>query len=185
MALLTGRCFAPLALVVVVIGAAAPAVAQAPLESEVRAVYLYNFARYITWPAESFPNARTPVRICVMGSDPFGDALDRAVAGETVHGRPLEAVRIGPQGALGGCHMLYAAATEDRRVAAALASARGRPLLTVGEHDRFLDRGGMIRFRRIDNRVRFDINLKAVERNGLRISARLLGVAAEVRRDVP
>lgn len=185
MALLTRRFFASLALALAVLGAAAPAVAQDPLESEVRAVYLYNFARYITWPAESFPNARTPIRICVMGGAPFGDALDRAVAGETVNGRPIEAVRLGPQDAVRGCHMLYAASTDDRRVTAALASARGRPLLTVGEHDRFLDRGGMIRFRRIDNRVRFDINLRAVEGNGLRISARLLGVAAEVRRDVP
>lgn len=185
MALLRILRIALVALVFAAPGAAAPAAAPQRLESEVRAVYLYNFARYVTWPPESFPNARAPVRICVSGSDPFGDALDRAVAGETVNGRPLQAVRVGPQDPLGGCHMLYAASTDDRRVASALASAQGRPLLTVGEHDRFLDRGGMIRFRRIDNRVRFDINLKAVERNGLRISARLLGVAAEVRRDGP
>lgn len=184
MALLTRRLLAPLALALAAL-AAAPAAAQDQLASEVRAVYLYNFARYITWPAESFPDARTPVRICVMGGDPFGEALDRAVAGETINGRPLEAVRIGTPQALRGCHILFVASEDDRRVAAALASAQGRPLLTVGEHDRFLERGGMIRFRRIDNRVRFDINLKAVERNGLRISARLLGVAADVRREAP
>lgn len=185
MALLTRAVRVLLALAVAALTAAVPAAAQDALEREVRAVYLYNFARYVTWPAEAFPNARTPVRICVLGTDPFGDALDRAVAGETVNGRTLEAVRVGPQDALRGCHILYAASVDDRRAAAALAAAQGRPLLTVGEHDRFLDRGGMIRFRRIDNRVRFDINLKAVERNGLRISARLLGVAAEVRRDAP
>lgn len=185
MAFLRSARAAMLALVLAALAAAGPAAAQDPLEIEVRAVYLYNFARYITWPAESFPEARTPVRICVMGTDPFGDALDRAVAGETINGRPLAAVRVGPQDALRNCHMLYAASTDDRRIAAALASAQGRPLLTVGEHDRFLDRGGMIRFRRIDNRVRFDINLRAVERNGLRISARLLGVAADVKREAP
>ena len=93
-------------------------------------------------------------------------------------------MRLGPQDPLRGCHILYAA-SDDRRVTAALASARGRPLLTVGEHERFLDRGGMIRFRRIDNRVRFEINLRAIERNGLRVSTRLLGVAVHVRRDAP
>ena len=185
MALLRRGRAAALTLGLAVFAAAAPEAGQDPLEHEVRAVYLYNFARYITWPAESFAHARAPVRICVMGADPFGDALDRAVAGETINGRPLEAVRIGPQEALRGCHMLYVASSDDRRVNAALAPAQGRPLLTVGEHDRFLDRGGMIRFRRIDNRVRFDINLRAVERNGLRISARLLGVAADVRREAP
>lgn len=174
-----------LALVLAALAAAGPAAAQDPLEIEVRAVYLYNFARYITWPPDAFPNPRTPVRICVLGADPFGDALDRAVAGETVNGRPLEAMRVRARDSLRGCHILYAASSDDRRTAAALAAARGRPMLTVGEHDRFLDRGGMIRFRRVDNRVRFDINLRAVERNGLRISARLLGVAAEVRREVP
>ena len=185
MALLRHLRLALAALMLAAVVAAGPAAAQDQLENEVRAVYLYNFARYITWPAESFPAASTPIRICVMGTDPFGDALDRAVAGETVNGRALEAVRIGPQDALRGCHILYAASSDDRRVTAILASAQGRPLLTVGEHPRFLDRGGMIRFRRIENRVRFDINLKAVERNRLGISARLLGVAAEVRRDAP
>ncbi len=185
MALLRRTLVAPLALALAALVAAAPAAAQDPLESEVRAVYLYNFARYITWPADAFPNALTAVRLCVLGSDPVGDALDRAVAGETINGRPLEAVRIGAPDALRGCHILYAASSDDRRAAAALAAAQGRPMLTVGEHDRFLDRGGMIRFRRVDNRVRFDINLRAVERNGLRISARLLGVAADVRREVP
>jgi hypothetical protein len=182
MALLTRVSAVGLVLWLGVFRAAAPAHAQDPLEREVRAVYLYNFARYITWPASAFPDARTPVRICVQGTDPFGDALDRAVSGETVNGRPLEAVRVAFGDPLRGCHILYASSVDDRRMAATLASTQGRPVLTVGEDDRFLGRGGMIRFRRVDNRVRFDINLKAVEANGLRISARLLGVAAEVRR---
>lgn len=182
MALLTRASAARLALLVAALVVAGPSYAQEALEREVRAVYLYNFARYITWPAAAFPDARTPVRICVQGTDPFGDALDRAVAGETINGRRLEAVRVRPGAPLRGCHILYAASLDDRRVAGTLTSIQGQPLLTVGEHGRFLDRGGMIRFRRVDNRVRFDINLKAVEANGLRISARLLGVAAEVRR---
>ena len=155
---------------------------QESIEAEVRAVYLYNFARYITWPDRAFPDARTPVRICVQGSDSFGDALERAVAGETVNGRGLEAIRLRGVDDIQGCHILYLALSEERRLSSSLAPLRGRPTVTVGAHDRFLEHGGMIRFRRVDNRVRFDINLKALEASGLRVSARLLGVAAQVRR---
>lgn len=169
-------------LAIAALAVAAPSAARDPIDTDVRAFYLYNFARYITWPAEVFPDNRTPVRICVQGSDAVGRALERAIAGETINGRPLEVTRVGSRASLRGCHILYAPSADARLTAAAVAAARGRPLLTVGEHHRFLDQGGMIRFRRVDNRVRFDINLEAIEANGLRVSARLLGVAAEVRR---
>ena len=166
-------------------GAAAPILAQPQqdsLEAEVRAVYLYNFARYITWPDSSFPNAATPIRLCVLGSDSFGDALDRAVAGETVNGRRLEAVRLRDYDSVQSCHILYLARSEERRLQALVAAVKARPVVTVSAQDGFVERGGMIRFRRVDNRVRFDINLKSLESSGLRVSARLLGVAAQVRR---
>lgn len=185
MALLTKSAAARLLFALTVVCSARAASAQDPLENEVRAVYLYNFARYITWPDAAFPAPTTPVRICVQGADPFGDALDRAVSGETVNGRPLQPVRLAPGDSLRSCHILYMGSVDGPRASAALAAASGRPVLVVGEHERLLDRGGMIRFRRVDNRVRFDINLRAVERSGLRISARLLGVAAEVRREAP
>ena len=182
---------APLRVVALWLAFAGAAVAAAPisvqpqeesLEAEVRAVYLYNFARYVTWPERAFPDARTPVRICVQGSDSFGDALDRAVAGETVNGRALEAIRLRDADDVRSCHILYLALSDERRLSSSLAAVRGRPMVTVGADDRFLAHGGMIRFRRVDNRVRFDINLKALEASGLRVSARLLGVAADVRR---
>jgi hypothetical protein len=167
------------------VSAAAPSAVQPQqdsLEAEVRAVYLYNFARYITWPDSAFPNQRTPIRICVQGSDAFGDALDRAVAGETVNGRALEAVRLRERDSVESCHILYVTQPEERRLSPLLATVKARPVVTVGSHDRFLAHGGMIRFRRVDNRVRFDINLQSLESSGLRVSARLLGVAADVRR---
>lgn len=181
----SARLWLALVVLIVLIGAAAPISAQdqqESIEAEVRAVYLYNFARYITWPDAAFPNAQTPVRICVQGSASFGDALDRAVAGETVNGRALEAVRLRESDSPQGCHILYVALSEARRLPALLATVKSRPVITVGSHDRFLDHGGMIRFRRVDNRVRFDINLTSLESSGLRVSARLLGVAADVRR---
>lgn len=166
------------ALMGVVMLAAAPAAAQ-DLETEVRAVYLYNFARFIEWPAAAFPDPDTPIRICVRASPGFEEALRRAVADETVNGRRLEAVGSPPPSRWRTCHILYVGDTPGR----ALDAAHGRALLTVGEHPRFLDEGGMVRFRLIDNRVRFDIHLRALERSGLRVSSRLLKVAATVRQE--
>lgn len=183
MAVLRARLIARLLLALAALPAAAPAARAQDLETEVRAVYLYNFARYFEWPAAAFPRADTPIRICVQASDGFAAALARAVAGETINGRRLEAVRLRPSANRRGCHLVYLSATNGGRVAASLAPLKGQPLLTVGEDDRFLEHGGMIRFRRIDNRVRFDINLGAVRRSGLNVSARLLGVAADVRRE--
>lgn len=162
----------------VMLAAARPSAAQ-DLETEVRAVYLYNFARFIEWPAAAFPEPDTPIRICVSASQAFEDALRRAVEDETVNGRRLEAVSSPSSSRWPACHILYVGETRGR----ALAAARGRALLTVGEHPRFLDEGGMVRFRLIDNRVRFDIHLRTLERSGLRVSARLLKVAASVRQE--
>lgn len=183
MAVLRARLIARLLLALAALPAAAPAARAQDLETEVRAVYLYNFARYFEWPARAFPTAETPIRICVQGSDAFAAALERAVAGERVNGRRIEAVRLPASANRRGCHLLYLSATGSGRIAASLDPLRGQPLLTVGEDDRFLELGGMIRFRRIDNRVRFDINLGAVQQSGLSVSARLLGVAAEVKRE--
>lgn len=161
----------------------APPVRAQDLETQVRVDYLYNFARYFEWPPAAFPSADTPIRICAQAPDGFADALERAVAGETINGRRLEAVRVRPRAQARGCHLFYVSARNGGRVAAALRPLRGRPLVTVGEGDRFLERGGMIRFRRIGNRLRFDINLRAVQRSGLNVSAGLLSVAAEVKRE--
>ena len=182
MAFLSARPAARLLIALAALAAAVPPARAQDLETEVRAVYLYNFARYIEWPAAAFPNAGTPIRICVQASDAFSDALERAVAGETINGRRLEAVRV-RSGRVRDCHLYYVSTRNDGRVAASLRPLKGRPLLTVGEDDRFLEHGGMIRFRRVENRVRFDINLGAVQQGGLNVSARLLGVAAEVKRE--
>lgn len=184
MALLTRRALArALIVVAIVLAPAGRSLGQAPIESEVRAVYLYNFARFVEWPASAFPAADTPIRICVQGSDPFGATLDRVVLGEAVNGRAIQAVRLTAAQARQGCHILYVAASENGRLRQMLTALRGRPTLTVGEHQDFLRAGGMIGFRRIDNRVRFDINLDTLEQSGLRVSSRLLAVAADVKRE--
>jgi hypothetical protein len=174
-----------LAVLVLALAAMAPVAAQQAIELEIRAVYLYNFARFFEWPPATFPRADTPIRICVQGSDPFGAALDRAIAAEKVNGRSIVAARVSAGDSTAGCHILYLPESENRRVGSTLQSLRTRPMVTVGEDPKFLDQGGIIRFRRVENHVRFDINLTAAEAAGLRVSPRLLGVAATVKRTWP
>jgi hypothetical protein len=146
-------------------------------EYQVKAAYLYNFAKLVDWPAP----ANGPVVIAVFGRDPFGDVLDRTVQGKTIDGRPLVVERLSNLEQLKGCHILFVSAAEKKRLGAILSAVRGEPVLTVGEFEGFLDAGGKVNFTVEQNRIRFDVNLSAARQVGLRISARVLNLARLVR----
>ena len=139
-------------------------------EYRVKAAFLYNFVKYVEWPAAVVPG---PVVICVAGRNPFGSLLAETVRGETVAGRALETrVILEPAG---GCHILFV--PTGANAGAYLRSARGTPTLTVGEAADFIQQGGLIRFYLDGGTVRFEINREGAERSGLRISSRLLQLA--------
>ncbi|HKY33832.1 MAG TPA: YfiR family protein [Candidatus Polarisedimenticolia bacterium] len=159
-----------------------PATAQddpGPLEYRVKAGYLLNFARYVEWPGG--PGAAEPLRICVLGEDPFGPVLDRAVEGRTVNGRIVSAERVPRAEAASGCQVVFVGLWDDREERAALAALDGSPVLTVGESSGFLERGGSIQFVTVEDTVRFEVNLAAAHRAGLKISSRMLSYARQVR----
>jgi hypothetical protein len=165
--------------IVLLLAALAPRAAanQASLEYDVKAAFVLNFVRYVEWPAAE----RTPpLRLCVLQANPFGSRLEEAVSGEQWQGGAIE-VRVVPDARRGGeCHLLYVPAAAAARFAAAAPSLSTRPVLTVGEHDRFLEQGGMIRLFLEENRVRFSINQKAADAAGLHVSSRLLRLARSV-----
>lgn len=145
-----------------------------PLEYQVKAAFLYNFAKFVTWPADAFPDAGSPFYVCVLGDDPFGPALDQTLEGETLRGRRLEIRRLRrPAGSL-PCHILFVAKSEGPSFDAALARVDPNRTLTVGEAPRFLRAGGLINFVLDGNRVRFEINTAAARRSQLRISSKLM-----------
>ncbi len=146
-----------------------------PTEYEVKAAYLFNFARFVEWPSEAFTTAREPFAICVVGSDPFGSVLDTILAGESVAGRSVIARRITLPADARGCQILFASGAE--RGPAIVDAVDGRPILTVGDEEAFARRGGMVSFRREQNTVRFDVNPEAVRRSGLKMSSQLLNLA--------
>lgn len=154
--------------------------APAPTEYEVKAAFLLNFTKFTEWPASAFPSADSPLAICIIGDDPFGDFLDNIVQGETVDGRKVVARRAPAAPAAGLCQLAYVnvPAPEFPRTLAALKPG----VLTVGEGERFVRDGGIIGFVLDNKHVRFLVNPSAAESAGLKLSSRLLTVAKEIEK---
>jgi uncharacterized protein DUF4154 len=151
-------------------------------EYQVKAVFLFNFAQFVDWPTEAFPAPDTPLVICVLGNDPFGDALDQTVRNERLGGRAFQVRRYRSVDEITTCHILFISRSEGNRSEAILASLKQRPILTVSDADGFAQRGGMIRFVTDRNRIRLQLNLAATEAAHLTISSKLLRVAEVITR---
>jgi hypothetical protein len=156
--------------------------ADASLEYRVKAAFLYNFAKFVTWPARAFPAGDTPVVFCVAGADPFEDLLEATTQDRKVEGRRIEIRRLPADAPLAGCHLVFSSETDGTRVAHLLLRAAGDSVLTVGEADDFLLRGGMIRLLVDEGKVRFDISTRAADGAGLKLSSQLLKLARSVER---
>ncbi|MBL8214774.1 MAG: YfiR family protein [Bryobacterales bacterium] len=150
--------------------------ADAPSEYDVKAAFLLNFTRFVEWAAAPSPDAS--LSVCVIGGDPFGQALDQTLAGEVIGNRRITPRRLRSlEGA--SCDVAYFPHA-NRDTARSLAAMPPR-VLTVGEGEEFLRDGGMIAFVMENRRVRFDINMAAVRQGGVRLSSRLLQVARMVK----
>jgi hypothetical protein len=158
--------------------AATPAQPAAP-EYDVKAAFLYNFTKFVDWPAGAFPDERSSLRICVLGDNPFGNALQAAV-GDEIAGHRLTVVRSESISNPAGCHVLFISRSERERLARILGEVRNAPVLTVADSPGFLEQGGAINFVLDRSKVRFEINREAAERAGLRISSKLLQLATRV-----
>lgn len=150
-------------------------------EAEVKAVFLLNFAKFVEWPPEAFAGPQAPIVIGVLGADPFGEILDRTIAAESVNGRPVAVKRFESIADLEPCHVLYISSSEKARLPEILAQLETAKVLTVGDMKRFARRGGAINFVSEQNKIRFEINKKAADRAGLKISSQLLKLARMVR----
>jgi hypothetical protein len=175
MGLLRGR--APLAAVAVLAVAGllgGRSAVAAPTAQQVEAVFLFYFSQFVEWPPRAFADERSPIVIGVLGADPFGGALDQAVAGEQVNGRPIVVRRLKSIDEAAGCHILYISSSESPQLPQILSTLKGRSVLTVSDLGDFVQSGGMIRFGLVDQRVRLYINEHAAQAAGLTLSSKLL-----------
>jgi hypothetical protein len=149
------------------------------LEYRVKAAYLLNFTRYVDWPSPS-TGADSSLSICVLGADPFGRVLDATVAGRTAHGRSLRVRRLRSATESAGCEVVFVSAETWRRSPESLKSLERPGSLTVGESEQFARLGGVIGFVMLDQTVRFVVNDEARDRARLRISSRMMALAAAI-----
>lgn len=143
----------------------------AATEVQLRAAFVASFGSYAQWPASVLPEDNGHFIIGVMGDREVYEVLTAAVVGRRIQGRPVEVRAIETAAQATAVHLLYASDTRVLRVVS------GLPILTVGVSADFAERGGTIRLLTVDNRMRFEVNLRAVERGGLKLSAKLQQLA--------
>jgi len=146
---------------------------QGQVEYEVKAAFLYNFAKFVQWPADAVSGG-APMRLCILGRDPFGSLLESSFRGKTLGEKPIEIDRISDARQLTGCHVVFISSSEHSQAAAILEAVSARSILTVSEIPGFAELGGIVNFYIEDRRIRFEINPKSAARCGLRISSQLL-----------
>lgn len=153
---------------------------QSVQEYDVKAAFLYNFAKFVEWPPTAFINPGDPLIIGVLGVDPFGNSL-KGLEDKTVAGRKILIKRFTQVDELEKCHLLFISSSEKKNLHQILPAVKGWNVLTVGEMKGFAEAGGMINFTLIEKRVRFEVNLDAAQNAGLKISSQLLKVAKIVK----
>jgi hypothetical protein len=172
-----------LALAVGWIAGASPACAQAPLPAEyqVKAAFLINFAKYADWPAEAFAGASSPIVIAVLGETRVTEEVQKVIAGRTANGRKIVLKRLASGEETGVCHILFISVVEQQHSPGLLARLREAGVLTVGESDDFLERGGIINLARREQKVALEVNLTAAGQARIKLSSKLLSVAETVK----
>ena len=151
-------------------------------EYQLKAAFLLNFAKFVEWPPEAFENQSEPLLICVLGTDPFGGALDDVVSGKEIAGRALSVRRVAEARQAKGCRILFISGSEPRSALSVLASINESGVLTVGESESRAPEGMVINFILEGDKIRFAINTAAAERARLRLSSRLLSLAILVKK---
>jgi hypothetical protein len=145
----------------------------------VEAAFLRNFAHYITWPKEAFTGPKTPWRICIVGSDPFGEVLEKTFEGRTEQGRTFTILRAQKATELKECQIVYVAYNASANRRAAISSLQGLPVLTVSNAPDFLQEGGIIRFD-ITDYVELSVNLDQARAASLSIQTKVLEVSRAI-----
>ncbi len=166
---------------VLVMASCAVAQLSGPTDYQVKAAYVSNFGRFVDWARPPAPD-RPNFTICVLGDDPFGSALDTAVAGESIRRLPLVATRISRVTEAEGCRIVFVSTALAPQLGSILAALRGSSALTVSDIPQFAARGGMIELLLVGKKVRFEINIGAADRAGLTLSSELLKLAVTVRK---
>jgi hypothetical protein len=156
--------------------------ARAAAEYELKAAFLLNFAQFVQWPAESPASKSGPVILGVLGKDPFGPEIARALGDRTINGRHVIMRHFASLPEARNCHVLFISSSEEAQLDQILRSLVNSSVLTVSDIARFADSGGAIGLFQDGTRVSFEVNLEAANAAGLKINSDLLALAKAVRK---
>ena len=167
-----------LGLVWLLAGAGGYAQQSQPTEYQIKAAFLFNFARFVEWPKEALNGATSPMIIGILGENPFREDLARTIGNKTVDNHPVMIKEFRSAAEATNCHVLFVSTSEKKKLPEIFQSLKGTSVLTVGETDRFTESGGIINFVMEGTKIRFQINKGAAEGAGLKISSKLMTLAS-------
>lgn len=171
------------------VAGAPTAVAMTMPEYQLKAVYLLQFTRYVTWPADRFTSPDAPIILGVLGPNPFGSTLDEVFRDKTSQGRRIEVRFLRSLNEAAQCHVVFLAARQEAEEQAWLQSLAGQSVLTVTESEQGLTRGAVLSLQLEDGprgkRVAFSASLVAARTANLQLSASMLASARRVLRETP
>jgi hypothetical protein len=143
----------------------------------IKAGFIYNFAQLVQWPTTAFSQQDSPIVIGILGTDPFGGIIDKVIQNKKLDGRNLVVKRLKRGTPFKDCNILFVSSSEAAHLEEVLQSAKGLPILTIGEMPGFAARGGIINLTVEGNKIRFEVNIEAAKQANLNISSRLLALA--------
>lgn len=150
-----------------------------PTEYQIKAAFVYNFAKFVDWPGQAFASSNAPMVIGVLGENVFGDSLQQIINDKKINGHPLKFETVNSVSEATNCQVLFISRSEKGHLSKIIGQLQGTSILTVSETDDFIGDGGMIYlFVDEENQVRFQINNDAARKAGLTISSKLLSLAA-------
>ena len=158
-------------------GVVAGAESPAPTMHQVQAAFLFNFAKFVTWPDDAFQRSENSLIIGVLGEDPFGAVLEETIRDKTVMGKKLAVKRFVRIQDAANSHILFLSSSEESRLPQIMKGLEQANVLTVSDMEEFAERVGMVAFTVEGQKVRFNINVEAVERAGLKMGSQLLKLA--------
>jgi hypothetical protein len=148
-------------------------------EFQLKLAFIINFGRFINWPEETFKDNQSELDLCVLGKNPFGNALSEVV-GKKVGNRSLVVKKITSYSKEQRCHLLYVGASDLGQQTGLLPALKGEPIVTVSDGAGFVAAGGSIEFVIRDDKLSFIINNSALKESGIQASSSLLSLAASV-----
>lgn len=148
-----------------------------PTEYQIKAAFLYKFAKFVQWPEEAFINNPKEIVIGILGQDPFGEDLNRTVQGKTIHGREIVVRRSHHLEKMQDCQILFISDSEEMHFSRIFSHLHTANVLTIGDTEGFCEKGGIINFIRKENKIHFEINISAAKAAGLKLSSKLLNLA--------